>query len=414
MSLLMKKFQSELAKDKDIRVGMGASFGVAYPTNFLAFDFLNGVVVTVENKEKDLNYTYNSIGIQDGSMICLAGRSGCGKTTFAVQAASNIVRNIDDAFIIHEDIERGISDTRLEQLLNLGDQYETKYMRRNQGISTETFQKRMRMLHDEKIGNYEKYQYDTGCVDSKGEKIYKLRPTVVILDSWAMLRPDNILDDKDIASNMTITSATKQNTAMIKQVFNLLKPANIILFVINHIMPDVSLVPKKSQIAWLKQGERLPGGESIIYLYDNIFRFNDNSKLKEDKDLGINGIFVDIEFVKSRSGAPGRSATFVLDYNVGFDNELSLFILLKQYNKVKGAGAFLYLEGLDTIKFSQKKFKQKLREEPELLQHFAKLTLQVLQEEIINSTASKYKNNQDSLNVGNYILDMMNQGQMVA
>lgn len=407
MSLLMKKVQSLYQKEKDPRMSMNASCNVAYPTHFLSFDFLNGVVVTVENEEKKLNYTYNSIGIQDGTMICFAGRSGCGKTTMAIQMAGNIVRDIDEAFIIHEDIERGIGDSRLEQLLNLGDQYDVKYMRRNQGISTETFQKRMKILHDEKLNNRDKYLYDTGYVDGKGEKIYKLAPTVVLLDSWAMLSPDDIIEEEEITSNMAQASATKKNTSMIKKVFNYLKAANIILFIINHIKPDISLIPKKAQLSWLKPGERLPGGETIVYLFDNIFKFDDNTKLKEDKDLGIDGIFVDIIFVKSRSGKPGRSATFVLDYATGFDNELSLYILLKKYNKVKGAGAFLYLDGLETIKFSQKKLKEKLRTEPEFLQHFSKLALEILQNEIINSVSATEKIKKDSFDLSNNILNMM-------
>lgn len=414
MSLLMQEYRNKLGKSKDKRVTMGAPFGVGYPTNFLCFDFLNGVVVTVENKEKNLNFQYDSIGVQDGSLIMLAGRSGCGKTTFALQAAGNIVRNIDDAFIIHEDIERGVTDVRAEQLLNLGDDFEDKYDHRNQGITTETFYEKMKTLYDMKLEHMDKYQYDTGYLDSKGEKIYKLKPTVVILDSWAMLTPDDIVSDNEIASNMNITSATKRNTQMIRNLSKMLKPANIILFVINHILPDVSLIPKKTQIAWLKQGERLPGGETIVYLSDNIFRFNDGTKLSSDKEFGINGILVEIQFIKSRSGAPNRSVTFVMDYNNGFDNELSLLMLLKKSNKVLGAGAFLYLEGLESEKFSQKKFKQKLQESPTFLQRFAELSLEILKKEIINSTAAHNKEKENSIDTSNYILNMMNNQQTMA
>lgn len=424
MSLLMQQYQSKLASQKDKRIGMGAAFRVAYPTNFLSFDFMNGTVVTVKNEEKGLDLKYNSIGIPDGSLVLLAGRSGCGKTTFAVQAAGAIVKPFPESFIIHEDIEGGILDTRLEQLANLGDEFYEKYSRRDQGITTENFYEKMKILHDMKLENADKFQYDTGLYDSKGNKIFKLQPTVVILDSWAMLTPEQFTEENELSGSMGATSSVKRNTAMIRKVIQFLKPANIILLVINHILDDVniSIVPKKAQVAWLKPGERLPGGNTVIYLSNNIIKFNDNTKLKSEKEFGIDGICVDLEFIKSRAGAPGKAVTLILDYAKGFDNDLSLYMLLKQKGKIKGAGAYFYIDGLDTVKFSQKKFKEKLYENPELMQHFATVVLETLNEEIINSHSSKAVDNMldkekesQDMSSSNTILSMMNaQMQTVA
>lgn len=83
--------------------------------------------------------------------------------------------------------------------------------------------------------------------------------------------------------------------------------------------------------------------------------------------------------MKSRTSQVGRSVTLVFDYQRGFDQELSLFLLLKNANRLKGAGAYLYFEERPDIKFSQKQFKEKLATNPELQQVFMKEVMAALQ-----------------------------------
>ena len=47
------------------------------------------------------------------------GRSGCGKTTWLVQTAGNIMRRFDKACVWHDDVEGGIVETRRERLTGL-------------------------------------------------------------------------------------------------------------------------------------------------------------------------------------------------------------------------------------------------------------------------------------------------------
>ena len=189
-SALVSAFRADAAKSKDIRVSKEAEFDVAYPTGFLGFDFANGVKVRVQNSELDYDFFYNSVGIVDGSMVSCVGRSGCGKTTWVLQTAGNIVRGFENAAIFHEDIEGGSSSMRIRQLLNMSEEeFKGKYIRRNTGINTDNFYERVKYIHDEKIANRSVYEYDTGLMDPDGNRIFKLQPTVVILDSLAMLTP---------------------------------------------------------------------------------------------------------------------------------------------------------------------------------------------------------------------------------
>ena len=107
-------------------------------------------------------------------------------------------------------------------------------------------------------------------------------------------------------------------------------------------------------------------------------RFDDNSKLKESEAFGINGSLVDIGIVKSRSARAGQSATLVFNQELGFDADLSLFLMLKEAGKVKGAGAYLYLGDRDDMKFSQRQFKDKLTENEEFRKVFTETVQEVL------------------------------------
>lgn len=408
-SLLVQGFREEAAKSKDPRDSLEAEFDVAYPTGFLGFDFTNGVKVKVQNLEKGLDFTYNSVGLVDGSMVSCVGRSGCGKTTFVLQSAGSIVRPFKNSAIFHEDIEGGASSMRTRQLLQFNEEeFKGKYIHRNTGITTENFYHRIKTIHDMKLANRKEFEYDTGLYDTDGNRIIKLQPTVVILDSLAMLMPEDLIGDNkdDLSGGMAATSIAKLNTQLIKTIIPMLKAAGIIFFCINHILPDPSPVPKKAQVAWLKIGERCPGGETAIYLANNFLRFNDGSKLTMTKD-GLDGIEVDIVLVKSRTNNAGKEVPMILDYANGFDADLSLFELLKKMGAVKGAGAYLYFDGYEDMKFSRKKFKEKLATEPDFVNAFATAALKELDKLTSSIAVDMMENDMPVVSSTSTILDMM-------
>ena len=384
MSIILERFRETLSKMKDYNIKREAEFEIQYPTGFLNFDFMNGNKVRVKSAERNLEYY--SIGIPDGCMMSIIGRSGCGKTTFAVQVASNIVRPFDNGVVIHEDIEGGINDIRMQSLTGFyGDDFERRYARRNAGITAENFYQRMKILHDDKVEHYEDYSYDTGLFDPEGNRVFKLVPTVVILDSVALLMPGKFTEEEELSGSMSATASAKTNSSLFKRLMPMLKAANIILIMINHITDQIDINPmqrKKGQLAYLKQGEALPGGKTITYLSNFMIRCDDNTKLKGEEAFGINGILVDMQICKSRNARSGLTTTLVFDYDNGFDPELSLLVMLKERKLVGGAGAYLYLKDRSDIKFSQKQFKEKLIENPEFAQLFIETCLETLKADI--------------------------------
>lgn len=392
MGLLADRFRAQMAKTKDPRMEEAVA-DVLYPTGFLPFDFLNGYRVHVKSETED--FWYNSVGIVDGSSTTVCGRSGAGKTTVALQMAANIVRPFPEATIFFDDIEGGSNATRRELLTHFTpEEAEQRIIYRNTAVSAENFYKRIASIYEIKMNNRADFEYDTGKLDSRGNKIYKLIPTVYILDSLAMLTPEKLTEEEELSGQMSTTATAKTNTAVFKRIVPKLKAANIILFTINHINDKIEVnafTHTKSQVSFLKPGETLPGGKAALYLANNLIRVDDGAKLKETDGLGINGKIVDFEIIKSRTNAAGRSVPMVFDFTNGFDDILSLFMFLKSTGAII-TGATCYLRGHEDMKFRQRDFKNKLFNDPEFAKAFNEVARAELETLLGNPEVEEQKN----------------------
>lgn len=407
MGLLADRFRAQMAKTKDPRMEE-ANADVLYPTGFLPFDFLNGYRVHVKSDTQD--FWYNAVGVVDGSSVSLAGRSGSGKTTAAIQMAANIIRPFPEATIFFDDIEGGSNATRRELLTHFTpEEAQQRIIYRNTAVSAENFYKRIASIYEIKMNNRADFEYDTGKLDSQGNKIYKLIPTVYILDSLAMLTPEKLTEEEELSGQMSTTATAKTNTAVFKRIVPKLKAANIILFTINHINDKIEVnafTHTKSQVSFLKPGETLPGGKAALYLANNLIRVDDGAKLKETDGLGINGKIVDFEIIKSRTNAAGRSVPMVFDFTNGFDDILSLFMFLKSTGAII-TGATCYLRGHEDMKFRQRDFKNKLFNDPEFAKAFNEVARAELETLLGNPEVEEQKNiTQPNQNIINSILGM--------
>lgn len=155
--------------------------------------------------------------------------------------------------------------------------------------------------------------------------------------------------------------------------------------------------------------ERCPGGESAIYLANNFIRIDDSTKLNAEKDLGIDGIMVDLQLVKSRTNRPGAKVPLVLNYATGFDPELSLYVLLKEYKRINGAGAYLYIGSHDEYKFQQKNIKEKLKNEPEFAKIFMEECFDVLNNLINDNVVAEKRMAAAELDITSMMIQTMNQ-----
>ena len=160
---LQEKFREKISKLKTAGVDNVAEFDVLYSTGFLSIDYLNGTVVHVESEERC--FTYNSIGIVDGSTNSVIGRSGSGKSTLVTQIGGVIVREFIkkgmDTGLYIDDIEGSLPEVRKEFLLGLNAEQIKDYVEiRNTGITSENLYQRLQAIHDIKVTNRKEYEYD--------------------------------------------------------------------------------------------------------------------------------------------------------------------------------------------------------------------------------------------------------------
>ena len=409
---LLSQFKSKVSKiKKHTGVDNNAEFDVLYSTGFISIDYLNGTVIHVESEDR--SFKYNAAGIVDGSANSIIGRSGSGKSTLTMQICGNILRPFiksgKDVTLFIDDIEGSLPKVRREFLLGLDKNELNNHLDiRNNGITTENLYKRIQIIHETKMENRKDYEYDTGLYDTDGNRIFKLLPTVYVIDSLPMLMPESLMEDDELGGSMAASSIAKTNTMLVKKMTQLAKEANIILFTVNHINDDIQMgfVKKAAQISGLKEGERLPGGKAAIYLANNMFRVDDSITLKEDKDYGINGSVVNFTLIKSRTNATKRTIPLIFNKTEGrFDEILSLFHLVNEEGRFKGVGAYSYLDECPDIKFSKRNFKETLNKYPELQEAFAKEV-----HSILKGFLSETRNiSNDTSNTTNNIANIINE-----
>lgn len=402
---LMDLFREKMSKMKKTDGARQAEFDVMYSTGFISIDYLNGTTVHVESKDR--NFTYNSVGIVDGSTNTIIGRSGSGKSTLLTQICGNIIRPFSDAKLYIDDIEGSLPFARKEFLLGFDpEEFERRVDLRNTGITTENVFERIQTLHSLKTQNRKQFEYDTGLYDTYGRRIYKLIPSVYMIDSLPMLMPEDLTSDDELGGSMDASAIAKKNTMLMKKISQLCKEANIILFTINHILDEIQMgfVKKAAQISGLKEGERLPGGKAALYLANNMFRADDSLTLKAKEGFGIDGSIVTLTLIKSRTNATKRSVPLIFNKTEGkFDEILSLFQLLKSEGRFKGAGAYQYLDGAPDVKFSQKNFKEVLTESPQLQEAFARECYAIVSTFLSDTRAVNTQANTTYSNISNMI-----------
>lgn len=372
---LMSEIDEVLLKTKDSSVSRRAENDIQYPTGFLPLDYKNGHRVNVKLKDGNVA-SYDSIGILDGTLNMFIGRSGCGKSTITYQIGANIIRPFEHGIMFIDLLEGGMMEDRGCVLTGFSkEDFRSRVKVRNAGITIESVYLQIKAIHDVKVANEEKFRYDTGLIDSSGKPITKFQPTVYIIDSIPLLTSAKLSEEEQLSGQMSTTATAKQLAQLFRRCNQLIKEANIIILAVNHITQKVEINAfkhSKSQTAFLKQDETLPGGVTPLYLANMVFRLDDGDKLTSDKEFGIDGIHVIVSNVKSRAGMSGMSSAvdLIFNYATGFDADLSLYMMLKNAGRVKGAGAYLYLADRDDKKFSQKQFKDKLFSDEEFLNIF--------------------------------------------
>jgi len=351
-------------------------------TGFDCFDYLNGSLTITPDGE-----SYYHKGLDDGKIVTIIGKSGSGKTTFAIQTAYNLIKKYEQGSIFILDFEQSSDRRRIRSLTGMSEEEcDRKVLIKKVGISTETVLDTIVAIKKLKLEHKKDLMIKTGELNPDGTEVEIMTPTVVIVDSIPMMMPREALLDEEMSGQMLATQAAKMNSQLFKRIVQPMVEANIICFFINHINQKVSTgpMPTQAQVNYLGQEESLPGGNAPIYLSNTLVKITTSSKLEEDKLFKIKGYFAKVSLVKSRTAPAGSSITMVFDQVNGFDNLLSNLQFLKDNGNIAGAGIGMYLQSYPSVKFSFANFREKYNTIPEFKQEFDKAVEENLKELIRN------------------------------
>lgn len=398
---MSKSLLSDMFREKVSKMGYDmrneAVPAIGYPTGFLNFDYLNGYIATEKNPETEEYEEYYNLGIEDGSYVSFIANTGVGKSTLVCQIAANIARRFETTTIFEDMIEAtGMNDSRRLELSKFTeDEYKKRYIIRNTGVTTESIYARIKMIHDLKIEHPEDFIYDTGRRDLQGKPIMKLEPTIYIIDSIAMLMPEKYIEEDELAGKSMGAASALIASNVFKMIIPLLKSANIILFGINHILEDVQMtaMPKKNPVPYLKQGERIPKGRTATFLANNIIRLDNANKLKVDEGYHIEGSVIEASLVKSRASGKKKPTRLVLDFANGFDPWLSALETMKYNKLLYGGGASLAVDPEKQFKFSLGTFRDKVLSDQEFRNAFVKHALDYLKTTVMRSATTNIDEN---------------------
>lgn len=320
---------------------------VAYKTGFPALDYKLGFNVNVFDVDGNIQETYPALGITTGSIVTIVGKSHVGKTTLAIQIASNIVRPFASGSVIHYDLEGGTNMTRIGILskYKANEMDEGKYILRQSGASIEEIKMTIAKLYTEKTSNPDLYKYDTGKLDEFGKQIYAYEPTCIIIDSVAAMSTyinENTKDGQkaleEISSQTDKMRLTAEIGRFLTESMQMMKAANIIMFLINHIKTKPPMgTPQAPELRYLKQDETLPAGKALQYYTNTLIRLTGVGAEKYNPDEhGFDGIGVVAQFIKNRSNSDGTIVPLVFDKVKGYDSVRSSVMFAKDAGLLGG------------------------------------------------------------------------------
>jgi RecA/RadA recombinase len=368
-SLFANAFREDVVelgkKLKDPSLAKEDGYPICIPTTLTPFDYRNGMKVCLETRDQMAEYQYDAIGLGTGSLNMLIGKNGCAKTAAAIQMGCGIAQRFPSSFVTHLDMENGTNKMRVKNLSgwNSG-MIDDKYFIKSGPLPIETVKKLVIAQAESKLRLRIQYPdlttYFTGTYDVNGNKVYEMVPTVIILDSVPML-----YESSGEMSNMDGARTAKAIADMVKTIMPYLVKANIIFIAINHINQKINtgFLPTPSQNNYLGQDESISGGNTLLYLCNNVIKMTSSTKLMVGKNPfgDFTGFHSNYKLIKSRSNCSGQECEMIYNQEYGFDRLLSMFQMVKNADLLHGSGWY-YLEGLPSVKFQQKTFKEKLHD----------------------------------------------------
>lgn len=397
MGILSKQIKKTKQSEKKKSSPYSVDDCVFSPTGIDLIDFYGGTAY---------NDSYN-IGLPLGKVTMLIGHSQSGKTTAAIQFAHAITSGRNGDVVIF-DFERASTNpkNRICKICGISEsEYEDQFTIFNQSTMTADFMKKF--IFDDIIAPKKALgkedMIDWTDLDGKPTKIYP--PTVLIIDSVSAIRSKEMLESKELDSNMAGASIAKSNSNFITSIEPFLEEYNITILAIGHITTKITINPyeaKRIQLPGLGDSEHIPGGNKFIYFSSYVIKLTAGAEFKEDKDFKFSGRIVNAKLLKTRSGFNNNTLPLVYHSNLGFHNVLTNIVWAKAQGLLKGGGsAGFFLPEMPGVKFTQAQFMKTYRSNEEFANAFDTLIAEKLCEiidkkETADDTGSPSKTSKNS------------------
>lgn len=336
-------------------------------TNSVIFDTLNG------KKEKYSDGELKTVlGITAGRIYSFTGPTSTGKSTAAVDLAYEIIKPYANSMVYYMDFERSVELTRIQQLTGLYIDEIGDYFDIIEDVGKkELFDDEREPIHVGSIGKLVRQIYDykmkhkdelTVIIDGEAT----LEPTIIIVDSIAATITDK-QQDEGTSSNMTGAQRAKDLGETFNILSPLLAPANITMFLINHLHEKVTTgTPVAAELRDLRQGETMPGGKGLNYLIGTNVILRRGPRLTPDKDYKVDGSYISMVLAKSRGAETGKVRDLIFVPAKGFLWDLSLWDFLLK-NKMLDGGNKAFLPNYPELRLFKGDVQEAIETNPEFL-----------------------------------------------
>lgn len=344
---------------------------VDYSTGLLPLDYANGFWMTIKNPD-GMTEKIPVTGVLGGKMILMFGSSGSGKTTLATQIAYRIIKDFDDGLLFFIDAEHTALKERICQVTNM-DRDDPRIRLCEDFTSIDDVLEMIDMVCKMKEDGGDQYKYTVANRSYDGKPFKYYIPTVFVIDSLRQFNRKD-LDTSSMGTNMDGARGAKDVSEFLDKVLLNMQRYNIVLICTNHLQLKVETnpyAPSAKGLIMMPQAETLPRGQRQLFLAHTAIRCNAiKSNIYNKEDYGFEGFMVTLQLAKSKTAFVGATLNVALNAEFGFDPIFTMYEFANQCKLIQGRNPNLYLEGMEDMKFSRKKFRSKMIEDKEFNRRF--------------------------------------------
>jgi hypothetical protein len=348
----------------------------SYKTGIWLIDHALGYEVNIYGDNEEFIGKKVCLGVQNGAMNVISGRTQSYKTTQLIQMAANIAYAYN-GHVDHNDTERRLVKQRVQTMSKLplewfdGDIPRWKF--ESGVVGFDTLQGKLFEIYETKMRNRKALLRATGEVDSRNRPIFMMPPSIMIIDSLQnVIEKEYDVDDKksidgldELRSNTQGARTAKTIRGFLTDTLPMMAEANILTFIVAHKTANMQLQGVggvRKQFQYGRNDERMSGGSAVEFNASTVMDFTGNSDPKTrftvEQD-GFEGNLVLFEPTKvstneSGNEKSGRGFDLVIDKRRdGVDNFRSTILFLIDRGRISGNKASYRLINKDGAKVGE-------------------------------------------------------------